>query len=90
MNESAEAEANEVCIVDDDPSVLESMHFLLASEGFKVRPFNKAEDFLAHASKHHVPVVVTDNLDGPRHRFGIACATLRHLSGHESDRHHCA
>jgi two-component system response regulator FixJ len=46
--------------VDDDPSVLKSIHYLLASEGFKVRPFNKAEDFLAHAGTHHVPIVVTD------------------------------
>ena len=60
MRESAATEANEVCIVDDDASVLKSMHYLLASEGFKVRPFNKAEDFLAHAGAHHVPVVVTD------------------------------
>jgi two-component system response regulator FixJ len=60
MNDSSDTEANEVCLVDDDPSVLKSMHYLLASEGFKVRPFNKAEDFLAHASTHHVPVVVTD------------------------------
>jgi len=60
MSESSDAEANEVCIVDDDPSVLKSMHYLLASEGFEVRPFNKAEDFLVHASKNHVPVVVTD------------------------------
>jgi len=36
------------------------MQYLLASEGFKVRPFNKAEDFLEHVSKNHVPVVVTD------------------------------
>jgi two-component system, LuxR family, response regulator FixJ len=60
MSQSTDAEANEVCIVDDDPSVLKSMHYLLASEGFKVRPFCKAEDFLAHASKNRVPVVVTD------------------------------
>ena len=60
MSESADAQANEVCIVDDDASVLKSMHYLLASEGFTVRPFNKAEDFLAHAGAHHVPVVVTD------------------------------
>src|SRR6516165_3802145 len=60
MTESSDAETNEVCIVDDDPSVLKSMHYLLASEGFKVRPFNKANDFLAHAGAHHVPVVVTD------------------------------
>jgi FixJ family two-component response regulator len=60
MSESADVQANEVCIVDDDPSVLKSMHYLLASEGFKVRPFNRAEDFLTHASKNRVPVVVTD------------------------------
>ena len=55
-----QAEEHEVCLVDDDLSVLKSMHYLLASEGFKVRTFNKAEDFLAHASAQHVPVVVTD------------------------------
>src|SRR5260370_18333903 len=60
MNDSSNTEAKEVCLVDDDPSVLKSMHYLRASEGFKVRLFNKAEDFLAHASTHHVPVVVTD------------------------------
>src|SRR6187200_3173683 len=60
MSESADAQANEVCVVDDDPSVLKSMHYLLASEGFNVRPFSKAQDFLAHAGSHHVPVVVTD------------------------------
>jgi two-component system response regulator FixJ len=60
MNNSSDPEGKEVCVVDDDPSVLKSIHYLLASEGFKVRAFNKAEDFLAHASTHHVPVVVTD------------------------------
>src|SRR5947207_13193258 len=60
MNKSADAEAKEVCLVDDDPSVLKSMHYLLASEGFKIRTFNNAQDFLVHASKNHVPVVVTD------------------------------
>src|SRR5260370_31622621 len=60
MNDSSNTEAKEVCLVDDDPSVLKSIHYLLAAEGFAVRPFNKAEDFLAHAGAHHVPVVVTD------------------------------
>ena len=50
----------EICIVDDDPSVLKSMHYLLASEGFKVHPFNKGADFLAYAASHEVPLVVTD------------------------------
>jgi len=60
MSDPNEAEGKEVCLLDDDLSVLKSMHYLLASEGFKVRTFNKAEDFLTHASAHHVPVVVTD------------------------------
>ena len=50
----------EVCLVDDDVSVLRSMQYLLAAEGFKVRAFNKAEAFLTHASQNHVPLVVTD------------------------------
>ena len=36
------------------------MQYLLASEGFKVRAFNKPEEFLAHAATHPVSVVVTD------------------------------
>src|SRR5438045_650838 len=57
---ASEPEQKEVCIVDDDFSVLKSMHYLLASEGFNVRPFNKAEDFLTYAGSHEVPLVVTD------------------------------
>ncbi|HEY7001250.1 MAG TPA: response regulator [Candidatus Udaeobacter sp.] len=60
MSNLSQAEDHEVCLVDDDPSVLKSMHYLLASEGLKVRTFDKAEDFLTYASAHHVPVVVTD------------------------------
>jgi two-component system response regulator FixJ len=60
MSNPIDVEEKEVCLVDDDPSVLKSMHYLLASEGIKVRTFSKAEDFLAHASTHDVPVVVTD------------------------------
>ncbi len=54
MSNPGEAEGKEVCVVDDDLSVLKSIHYLLASEGFKVRAFNKAEDFLAHAGAHYV------------------------------------
>jgi FixJ family two-component response regulator len=60
MNNSPEGEAFEVCLVDDDASVLDSMQFLLESDGLKVRPFNKAEDFMTYAASHRVPVVVTD------------------------------
>ena len=60
MSDSGQAESQEVCLVDDDPSVLKSMHYLLASEGIKVRTFDKAADFLAYANTQRVPVVVTD------------------------------
>jgi two-component system response regulator FixJ len=60
MSNPIDVEEKEVCLVDDDRSVLKSMHYLLASEGIKVRTFSKAEDFLAHASTQDVPVVVTD------------------------------
>jgi FixJ family two-component response regulator len=36
------------------------MEYLLASDGLKVRAFNKPEEFLAHAAAHPVSVVVTD------------------------------
>ena len=58
MNTSVESA--EICLVDDDASVLRSMQHLLASDGFEVRAFNKPEEFLAHAATHSVRVVVTD------------------------------
>jgi two-component system response regulator FixJ len=60
MKMPAGSNSREVCLVDDDASVLRSMQYLLASDGIEVRAFNKAEDFLAHAGVHRVPVVVTD------------------------------
>ena len=56
----ADSSAGEVCLVDDDPSVLRSMEYLLASDGIKTRAFFKPENFLDHAASHPVGVVVTD------------------------------
>src|SRR6267142_1047962 len=56
----AKTETREVCLLDDDASVLRSMEYLLASDGIAVRAFIKPEEFLAHAAVHRVPVVVTD------------------------------
>ncbi|HEX5175509.1 MAG TPA: response regulator [Chthoniobacteraceae bacterium] len=53
-------QTEEVCLVDDDPSVLRSMQYLLASDGLAVRAFDKPEDFLAHVATCRVPVVVLD------------------------------
>src|SRR5262245_39000345 len=52
--------ADEVCLLDDDVSVLNSMRFLLLAEGFKVRTFSNPEEFLAYANSNPVPVLVTD------------------------------
>ena len=52
--------AGEVCLVDDDPSVLRSLHFLLESEGLTTRSFARPEDFLAHVGRHQVSLVVLD------------------------------
>jgi two-component system response regulator FixJ len=59
MNPATETD-REVCLVDDDVSVLRSMQYLLASDGIKVRAFSKPEEFLAHAANQTVEVVVTD------------------------------
>jgi two-component system response regulator FixJ len=58
--EPVEPQPEEVCLVDDDPSVLRSMEYLLISDGLKVRAFNKPEEFLVYAAAHPVRVVVTD------------------------------
>ena len=60
MKTPTDSSPREVCILDDDASVLRSMQYLLASDGIKVRAFNKPEEFLAHAAGHPVHVVVTD------------------------------
>jgi FixJ family two-component response regulator len=60
MSTSTTSDSGEVCLVDDDLSVLRSMQYLLASDGIAVRAFNKPEEFLVHASSQPVRVVVTD------------------------------
>ncbi len=57
---SSPIESAEVCLIDDDPSVLRSMRNLLLSVGFNVRAFNVPQEFLDHAGTHQVAVVVTD------------------------------
>src|SRR5262249_25707645 len=53
-------EGRAVCLGDDDLAVLNSMEFLLASDGYKVRPVNQPEEFLKYAASHHVPLGVLD------------------------------
>ena len=60
MTSSEKSDAEIVCLVDDDPSVLKSIERLLASDGLSVRGFNKPKEFLSHVQAHSVPVVILD------------------------------
>lgn len=62
MTPVEKSDAESVCLVDDDPSVLKSIGRLLASDGFSVRAFGKPKEFLAHVQTHSVPLVVLDIL----------------------------
>ena len=49
-----------ICLLDDDPTVLRAIAWLLAAEGYPIRGFNVPREFLLHASQHAVPLVVLD------------------------------
>ena len=54
------AEPAPICIVDDDASVRYSIEQLLDSDGLKAQSFEDAEDFLAYAQTHPVPLAIVD------------------------------
>jgi two-component system nitrogen regulation response regulator GlnG len=49
-----------ICILDDDSSVRHSIEQLLDSDGLLALSFEDAEDLLAHARSHAVPLAVLD------------------------------
>jgi CheY-like chemotaxis protein len=52
--------AEVVCLVDDDPSIRQSIACLLESAGFRVSAFSDPETFLEYATVNSVPLVVLD------------------------------
>lgn len=60
MTAGEKSDAEIVCLVDDDLSVLRSIERLLKSDGLSVRGFSKAKEFLVHLQTHAVPVVILD------------------------------
>jgi len=60
MSSENSAASCAVCLVDDDPLVLNSLRHLLASDGIATRSFDNAETFLAHIKMHMVALVVLD------------------------------
>ena len=54
------ARSEPICILDDDSSVRDSIEQLLDSDELRARSFDDAEDFLAHAGRHLVPLALLD------------------------------
>jgi FixJ family two-component response regulator len=54
------AQPESICIIDDDASVRNSIEQLLDSDGLKAQGFEDAEEFLAYARSHAVPLAVLD------------------------------
>ena len=49
-----------ICILDDDASVCSSIEHLLDSDGLSAQTFERADDFLTHASRNKVALAVLD------------------------------
>ena len=82
MRSKKSAGSHVVCLVDDDPLVLNSLRHLLASDGIAARTFDKAETFLGHVEVHRVALVVLDiwmagmtGLEVQTHLSSICCQT---------------
>jgi FixJ family two-component response regulator len=60
MNEAFDPTEADICVVDDDPSLLDSIQKLLASAGLAARVFDKPEGFLAYIAANRVSLVVLD------------------------------
>ena len=56
MTESSQT----ICVLDDDASVRSSIEHLLDSDGLSAQTFERADDFLAHATRHPVTLAVLD------------------------------
>ena len=52
--------ANVVCLLDDDSSVLKGLSRLLTSAGWHAEEFSNPEKFLLYAKTHRTPVAVID------------------------------
>ena len=50
----------QICVLDDDSSVLNSLKELLASDGFEAETFDSPDEFFAYTQDHAVKVAVLD------------------------------
>ncbi|WP_416194196.1 response regulator transcription factor [Nitrobacter sp. TKz-YC01] len=51
---------HKICVLDDDPAVLQSLRFLLETHGFKVRTFSAAVTLLTSIDPDDVDCLVID------------------------------
>jgi FixJ family two-component response regulator len=51
---------HKICVLDDDPAVLQSLRFLLETHGFKVRTFSTAVTMLTSIEPDDVDCLVID------------------------------
>ena len=49
-----------ICVLDDDASVRASIEQLIDSDGLSAQTFERADDFITHAIRHHVALAVLD------------------------------
>src|SRR5262249_6690955 len=68
-----------VCVLNDNPSQLESTNRVLSSVGWRTRPFSDPDSFLRYARIHSPDVAVLD-FDGPRGRGLQIRSRLREVS----------
>jgi FixJ family two-component response regulator len=60
MNEAFDPTEADICVVDDDLFLLDSIQKLLASAGLAARVFDKPEAFLTYIAANRVSLVVLD------------------------------
>jgi FixJ family two-component response regulator len=60
MHEAFDPTEADICVVDDDPCLLDSIQKLLASAGLAARVFYKPEAFLTYIAANRVSLVVLD------------------------------
>jgi response regulator RpfG family c-di-GMP phosphodiesterase len=75
----ADANSIEVCLLDDDPSKLETKKGVLGSAGWQTRPFSDPDAFLSYA-RVHAPAFAILDFGGPRARGLQVRARLREIS----------
>jgi CheY-like chemotaxis protein len=68
-----------VCVLNDDPTQLESTHRVLSSAGWRTQPFSDPDTFLSYACTHLPDIAILD-FGGPRGRGLEVRGRLREVS----------